>query len=1214
MGYIKDMTISDNVLLFLGTSNLNIMKRLCLILVFISLISNTSFSQKPELIVPIGHTADILTCCYSPDGNYILSGGCDNILILWEVASGKQVKTFWGHSDFVTFTRFSPDGRQIISCSDDGTAKLWDVATAKELRTFSAKKNNFSQGCFSENGKRLLLCEQAQNAFLFDLPSGSLIWQAKEDKDIFLPRKIQFVSNETKVLIAFPQNKSCLYDIATSKKIYLGVNGILTFRDGNRISSDYGLSDISKCEPDPNYDIKTSHFNCKLISSSLVINDYFSGASVSTDDKHIVAYDKDHVERWIKNDKEPLKYELKEKYISDTLAVIDTADCLNLYTYFENVAYNPIEEKIFCVALSDDGRYYVTGGTDNILRVYDFNTTKLLHEFRSYSTHVNTAVFSPDGNTLAQGSSNNTIKLWSFREKVAIETINTDYPVTKLCYSTDGKRILSANLSKSEGYPEEEGIFEWNILTRGESNGIGFITKVFYDLIPDHFISQPVGNRILTLQYMPGEKSILCLQNFNMLSLLNDSACTYFKFKSGKELLVKDNLRGGKGDFFPIHVGEKYLSFRKEYHNFSGYNIGDPRLHDEPFDALNGAAVSADGKIVITGSDDWKMRSWDTETRTEIKSIKTSSEFVTAVALSPDGSTALCGGEKGLELWDLRGNRKLKTFTGHNGIIINVAFSPDGKTIMSNGTDNTIKLWDGISGSLIHTLTGHVRWPDQVSFSPDGRQLLSGSIDNTMKLWSCEKGKEIATFISIDTADWVITTPEMYYTTSKSALSLMGWKVGNKVYNFEQFDLQYNRPDIVLEKIGRTDSSIIRAYRKAYEKRLRKMNIDEAVFSPDLHTPEIKILNRKGYSYSTDLSPLPVKICGTDSKYKLDRLNIWVNEVPLFGTRGLSVKAENSDSVSKNISVDLSAGKNKIQVSCINEKGVESLKETFEIDYLPGAIVKPDLYVIAIGASEYRESKWNLNYASKDANDFSGLLGSQKERYRNIYLISFLNQQVKSDSIKKVRQKLLKSNVDDVIVVFYAGHGMLDENLDYCLATYEMDFNKPVEKGLRFEDFDNMLDSVPARNKIIFIDACHSGEVDKDEELLLADNRNTNENVVFRSGGSERFRTRPNLSYKNSFELMKELFADLRKGNGTVVISSAGAGESAFEGKDWNNGVFTYSILEGLMNRFADLNKDGQISVSELKTYVSDRVQKLTNGRQNPTSRKENLEFDFRIW
>ena len=142
---------------------------------------------------------------------------------------------------------------------------------------------------------------------------------------------------------------------------------------------------------------------------------------------------------------------------------------------------------------------------------------------------------------------------------------------------------------------------------------------------------------------------------------------------------------------------------------------------------------------------------------------------------------------------------------------------------------------------------------------------------------------------------------------------------------------------------------------------------------------------------------------------------------------------------------------------------------------------------------------------------------------------------------------------------------------------------------------------------------CTSVEIDKDDtEFTLTDSP---ENVKVTNRGSVGAKSKSSkVGLKNSFELMQMLFADLRRGTGAMVISSASGGEFAYEGEQWENGVFTYALLEGLKSGNCDVNKDNEISVSELRNYVIERVDVLTNGRQNPTARKENLEFDFKVW
>jgi uncharacterized caspase-like protein len=95
---------------------------------------------------------------------------------------------------------------------------------------------------------------------------------------------------------------------------------------------------------------------------------------------------------------------------------------------------------------------------------------------------------------------------------------------------------------------------------------------------------------------------------------------------------------------------------------------------------------------------------------------------------------------------------------------------------------------------------------------------------------------------------------------------------------------------------------------------------------------------------------------------------------------------------------------------------------------------------------------------------------------------------------------------------------------------------------------------------------------------------------------------------------MQELFANLSRGSGAVVISAAAGVGYALESPEWNNGVFTYAILSGLKEQTADINHDGSVTVNELKNYVSDQVEQLTKGAQRPTSRRENTGLDFRVW
>jgi hypothetical protein len=175
---------------------------------------------------------------------------------------------------------------------------------------------------------------------------------------------------------------------------------------------------------------------------------------------------------------------------------------------------------------------------------------------------------------------------------------------------------------------------------------------------------------------------------------------------------------------------------------------------------------------------------------------------------------------------------------------------------------------------------------------------------------------------------------------------------------------------------------------------------------------------------------------------------------------------------------------------------------------------------------------------------------------------------------------------------------MFDEQLNYYLGTYPVNFSKPAHDGVTYEEMESLLDSIPARNKLLLLDACQSGEIDREaiNETLLPDATGTVSGKI------------------NTFELTKLLFPDLRRASGASVIAAAGGAQYAIESNKWNNGVFTHCLQAGLRDKKADVDNDGKIYLSELLEYLQKTVPELTQGRQQPASRSENLVNDFLIW
>jgi hypothetical protein len=234
--------------------------------------------------------------------------------------------------------------------------------------------------------------------------------------------------------------------------------------------------------------------------------------------------------------------------------------------------------------------------------------------------------------------------------------------------------------------------------------------------------------------------------------------------------------------------------------------------------------------------------------------------------------------------------------------------------------------------------------------------------------------------------------------------------------------------------------------------------------------------------------------------------------------------------------------------------------------------------------------------------------------YNHIYIDTLFNQNATRENILFLKQKLQQSNVDDEVVLYVSGHGLLDDSLDFYFATYDMDFAKPALHGIPYEELEALLNDIPARSKLMLMDACHSGELDR-EELVKSTDTLTIEKLLNLQGSKGVTAVRKGrIGLTNSYELMQELFVGMSNRSGSVVISAATGYGYALEGEDWNNGAFTHCLLKGLTGKSADLNDDGKITVSELRKYVLEEVPVLTGGRQKPTCRQDNLLFDFRVW
>ncbi|MBD2355504.1 serine/threonine protein kinase [Tolypothrix sp. FACHB-123] len=164
-------------------------------------------------------------------------------------------------------------------------------------------------------------------------------------------------------------------------------------------------------------------------------------------------------------------------------------------------------------------------------------------------------------------------------------------------------------------------------------------------------------------------------------------------------------------------------------------------------DAINSVVISRDGKTLFSGSKNGIIQIWNLPNGTLKTTLPKSKDAVTYLAITPDGETLVSGGGNTIQVWDLETGKLKNTLTGHTKSVMALAISADGQTLVSGSADNTIKIWNLKTGQLKNTIAGHKESVMSVAISPNGEILASGSSDDTIKIWNLKTGKLINTLI-----------------------------------------------------------------------------------------------------------------------------------------------------------------------------------------------------------------------------------------------------------------------------------------------------------------------------------------------------------------------------------------------------------------------------------------------------------------------------------
>lgn len=858
--------------------------------------------------------------------------------------------------------------------------------------------------------------------------------------------------------------------------------------------------------------------------------------------------------------------------------------------------------EIYAMALSPDGRWLAAGGWfDDArarvpccgdIRLYDFQSGRLVALLRGHSEPVSALAFSPDGARLVSGATDGTAVIWDVQRRgplhwlyghkdeilglevtpdgARIVTTSADHDA-RLWSMADGQEIarLAGHEAKVTGLALAAQI---GVIATGDAQG----DIRLWDIKTGAF------RRVLAHEHSQIRALALARGGRMLVSALGYSPY---------EVVGRD-----------IETGEAILTYKG---------------HDN---VVAAAAVSPDGKWIATaGGQNSEIHVWNGETGALARKLGGVGRTIWSVGFSTAapglawGATDPCPEERlscpklhgvlehqirfpagerlgdvgGVEATDTGFARAVEAFggdltldhrvpdpkgyesileiTGRDGVVASIkrgatsgyrhrayTFTPDGKRVISGGANGMLAAYR-LDGEPAASFVGHEGDILAVAVSPDGRYLASSGGDQTVKLWNSQSGELIVSLFEGSDGDWVMWTPQGYYTGSPGADRFVGWQVNrgrDRTPDFisaAQLRNRLNRPDIVERAID-----LVSAEEAIREAPGTDFTLADLIARPvprfAITGTEAEVAAKPGYG--------AVRVTLADTLDPVKLLRVYVN-----GRRAANVIAKTAGggfpAGDMTVEVPLAQGKNEVRVVAVNAIGETSDAAVIERKEAGRLDSRGTLYVVAIGVDKYPNTNGRLKdlaYASSDASIFAAAaerrLGPMHDKVVSDILVNGAGSDLPTASRIRASLDMLRQAEDnDTIVIFLAGHGVNDgENYRFMPTDAERAAKGwSTDKTISWHELEEVLQAAKGR-RLLFVDTCRSG---------------------------------------NAF--------NQRLGNSAyhinvIAYASARWDQAALERNDLKHGLFTYAVVEGLDGKAQASGASEPITAARLFAFVHTRV------------------------
>lgn len=1095
-------------------------------------------AERPRLVIQSGH-AETVNLAVSKDGKSLLTGSYDRTLKLWDVASGKLLRTFSGHSTRVTAVAFSLDNKTALSGDTDSTIKLWDLATGLEILTFSDRAGSVIKSSTSIDGKTT--DEQFGPVESITVsPDGETVLSKAGFKTFKLwklatGRELRPFDTSTCAVAFSPTGLTVITGGCDGTLKILNVASgeeLATFSGHAWQAPDRSAAGFGLFEPD------------KAVES----------VAFSPDGRTVLSKAGDTLKLWdVKTGKE-----------------------LPTFTGHTRSA----------VVFSENGRTILS----DAFQQWDVATGKVLRA-PLRSEESKSVAFAPNRKTMFTGYVDGSVKLWSVETDQVLRTFDKrNGGLTSLAVCKNGKSAVSASLGQA--------LFHWEMAEPREMRLIrtGDITPFSAALSPDcktvllgGVVDPEFEWGKATAGLIPPRESSPAEQRSKNLAL--------FDVVSGEKLLSFDGPIEGVSSvaFSPDPKTKTALTgggdnTARLWDIVTGEELPPFGRSEAPVSTV---AFSPDGKTILSGGD-MDLRLWDVATRVERPQFGRHGNWLglNHAVFSPTDKTVLAGSvHNTLKLWDVVTGIELRTFRGHSQSVNSVAFTPDGEKALSGSSDNTLKLWDVATGLELCTFSGHMDQVTAVAFLSGGKIGLSGSLDQTLKLWDVATGRLLATLASFYDGTWAVIDPDGRFDASNGGDNPhLHWVFENTPIDLSQLKDRYYDPGLLQKVMGYSQERLRTV--PAFEDAVLKHWPGVTASLDEQHPLRLKIqLSDRGDGYG----PVRVRVNGKEVTADAragqiltgNQVELTVDLDPerlLFGENRVDVVAWPA------------AGHIPSPAAAVTLSGAVARGEVETAGTTKTSQDEPvTLHAIVMGVGQYAGPNLRLAFAAKDADDFgkalelggARLFGADRvrlHRYSDYAKSGAVPSErlPRRNHLQQAFEAIAKeAKAGDILVVYLSGHGVMTPGAageaEYYYLTRDAqstDLSDPVVRklwGISSSELREWIKAIKANKQVLILDTCAAG------------------------GAIERLVTTRQIPGAQLIALEQ-----LKDRAGVHILAGAAADKVSYEASRYGQGLLTYALLEGMKG--AKL-VNGNVDVQQLFQHARDRVPLLARqigGIQKP--------------